>query len=233
MPPATGKRKRSDTATKRAVSKILKKARTVASKQPKGRFGFRSGFTQSKLGEWKFNDIAVNNTNQFTTANAYGLNLIAQGTDANQRIGRDITMKRITWRMQLVRASGGTASTAQYRIMLVYDKQTNGVAATYNDVTVSQGNVVYSALQPINLNWRERFVVLKDYHGVLSQFDDTGMSKIIKGNWKGSLPVRYQGAGGTIADVNTGALYLMVVNDQATGAGMAFTFITRVRYVDN
>lgn len=113
--------------------------------------------------ELKFLDTGLTNMNTNGTRSAC-MNVVPQGSDYNQRIGRKITMA--TFQIhgcftalnfnQLATDAAGLGVTM--RLIVAYDKQSNGtgtVAAT--DLLLSD-----TAHAFMNLNNRERFVVLLD-----------------------------------------------------------------------
>ena len=81
------------------------------------------------------------------------INLIAQGTTAQQHIGRKAVMTSVLVRSWL------TLTAGQYpvRMVLVYDKETNGVAPIATDIFT-----VNDSMSPMNLANSDRFIVVAD-----------------------------------------------------------------------
>lgn len=241
MPQGT-KRKRAETKlVKAAVSRLTKKARTIA-RGTGGRnikFGFKNLARASKLGEWKFFDsefdgVGSSVSQGSTTPQIRFLNNIATGTDVSNRIGRQINIRRLTWYMTVQSLVGTVYPTC--RAFICYDKQSSGTTAAYTDVIKDPTAGVTGSMRPfgmINLNNRERFIILKNYFFMLNERGDTGAFKAIKGNWKGNLPTVFQNTGNTAADIASGALLLMMITDQPTDSnGAVFRWIARIRFTD-
>jgi hypothetical protein len=194
------------------------------------------------------------------------LNGVMQGASFNQHIGRKINMKSILFRAEIsLDPSVTAADLANWRcdvcrLMLVYDKQNNGVipdSATlldYTGDTLTGGGRVPSASNswwighgrrttsqfPMNLAWRDRFKIIMDKKVKINSsihFPIT-VEKFIK--LKGREVV-YQGASGpgVAADIATGALWLYVFADNSdSGASQTDTtnilcnWTSRLRFWD-
>lgn len=154
------KRKRSSTskfrpskarATARAVSRMLSR---------QGGFNIRDG--RLPYNERKFLDTSVLASavigTAATTWNFNLLNGIAQGTDANNRIGRVIKWNSLNCRMSTSATATMAGIGGSVRILLIVDKQNNGGALpSATDVFVN--NDISSLM---NLDNRTRFHVLYD-----------------------------------------------------------------------
>lgn len=169
------------------------------------------------------------------------LNGCVQGTDSTTRIGRKICMKSIQgrWTFTLQTAAAGTQAAGvvagQARLLIVYDKQANGAAPIATDIL--QDGTTSSLQSPLNLNNRERFIVLIDK---FINLDPQGPAcQTIKFYKK--LPKRAQdvifngGNAGTIGDIQTGSVYaLFVTNVQATAsAALNGWSYNRIRFIDD
>lgn len=118
-------------------------------------------------------------------------------------------------------------------VFLVYDRQSNGAAPAFTDIYNGSG----SALAPFghrNVNNLERFEVLKKGTYKI----DSASNNMIRDSWY--LPMHHEtryngGNAGTIADIQTGSIYLVFV-DQNTAvvgaASMAADVDCRVRFHD-
>jgi len=195
--------------------------------------GFRGTYSRSQV-EKKYVDIASAQYAADTTGTVTALNLCNEGTGVSQRVGRKICMKSVQVRGWI------TQETAQQpcmvRIMLVWDKQVNGVIATIAEILSAATSNSF-----MNLDNRERFVVIKDKHYTLGTRNSTSGTavadksvsepiNIYKKLPEGSFTI-FDGTGAGIADINTGALYLVTIGS-AADAGLA-VLATRVRYTDS
>lgn len=159
------------------------------------------------------------------------LNGVATGTDYTNRIGRTITMSSILIRFKFyVNTSTNTGDTI--RIMLIYDTQTNGAIPTSTDVLQTA-----NYMEPVNLNNRDRFLVLRD------KFIGMPAAVITPPLVAGSpreVPVKmylklnkdtiYGGTTSGIASIQSGALYLLMIS----GGGFCnAVYNSRVRFYDS
>lgn len=185
-----------------------------------------------------------------------------QGTGATNRIGRKTLVRKIFIRGTLLsnpaQLIDGTHDEGVYsslpvkcRVILFWDMQPNGVQANISELlqyNISDANI--DAM--LNLNYRDRFRVVKDktylFDPVTVIVNGLGVTeratfnrtinsfKIFK---KCKVPVIFnQGNAGTIGDISTGALYLLIfsnANNVGTGIGydgIDYNVQCRVRYED-
>ncbi len=169
---------------------------------------------------------AIDTTHLITT-----LNLMDVGSAVGQRNGRRAEMVSVYIRycIQL----GATETTSTVRLLLIYDKQANGAAITAPDVL--DANTPEAML---NMDNRERFDILWDKtFGMNITAADSGsgpnqhhvfLKKFVKLR---NREIIFSGTGGGIADIATGALYLMSLSTEAVGATAPVgNFVTRLRY---
>lgn len=156
------------------------------------------------------------------------LNGCARGDDINERVGRQITMKSIQIKFN-TKVTTSTGVDQRHRIVIVYDKQTNAAAAAWTDVFVSADTM---ALR--NLENRSRFVILYDKMITLNASAESGSSALRSIYLRCNLPVTFNsGDAGTVADIVTGSLYLMVIGSEGAGATAGSMYgRSRIRYVD-
>ncbi len=111
--------------------------------------------------ELKFHDVDTDDAviaagSQVTVTT---LNAIAQGTTESTRIGRRVVIKKISFRYDV--SLPATASAAEtfdvIRLMIVHDKQCNGMAADDLDILENADHQSFN-----NLANKKRFVVLMD-----------------------------------------------------------------------
>jgi len=130
-------------------------------------------------------------------------------------------MSSVTWRLQ-----GTSGGVSPVRLLIVYDKQTNG--ATPATVDIESVDAIRS---PMNLNNNERFIIVADetYEPV------NGATTAIygKGYRKLNLPVEFNaGSAGTVADITKGALFALAWQNGSMVTMTLNQLYTRVRYTD-
>lgn len=178
------------------------------------------------------------------------LNGISPGTGFNERVGRKFVIKSIQLRLHLSYRYMGDTSMAYgavpagiLRVVLVWDKQPNGVTPAITDIFVTN-----NAQSMTNLDNRNRFNILMDKvystpnmaQGETNAVDDHCISlggTVCKKYKKCNLTtINNAGAAGTVADITTGALWLVLLSDATANdnptvhhhvAGTA-----RIRYLD-
>jgi len=157
------------------------------------------------------------------------LNGIARGDEINERVGREVTLRSIQFNFT-PHVTVATGTDQQQRVLLVYDRQTNATALTAAQVLLTADTVA-----PRNLENRKRFKILFDRTFALNASGEPGSAVTRRFYRKLRHPVSFNaGDAGTVADIVTGSLYLVVVGSNAPGvtAGSVI-FATRIRYTDN
>lgn len=197
---------------------------------------------------------AVINTTT-TNGDIYVLNLIQTGTGSWNRIGRKTCIKslRIQGRAEAIHAVGATNDLVgnQLRIIIVWDKQPSGAALpvfnTIFSVTDQSGAETSTFASPLAFDSMDRYRVIKDWtitsnpmaiastavagtDTVQNEFDIDEFVTLpnLESNYSGqSVPM-------TIADINTGALYVIVRSLLNNAATSTFSYVCnhRIRYVD-
>lgn len=151
---------------------------------------------------------------------------VTQGTTGITRIGDDILVNSIAFKGALKLADNETKG-AYVRIMLVYDRRPNGAQATIGEV-LHAGTPL--ALYNIDNEYRGRFQMLYDQ---IFNLNIEGQAQgLFKGFIKRKMHVLYNGNAGTIADLQKGNIFFLVIssgNDQ----NLAMTGYVRLRYTDN
>lgn len=166
------------------------------------------------------------------SVNLFLMNGVSQGTDYNARIGRKIVMKSFLIRVQKQYNTTVPAQPCNVRWILFYDKQTNGAAPSASDFFQQSASISENMVSPINLNNRDRFIVLKDKMMSLNG------SAIATGWFKKfqriNLEVIYNATGNTVGAIQTGSMYLLAVTDfQDATYNLVCDISTRVRFLDS
>lgn len=154
------------------------------------------------------------------------LNGVAEGTSASTRIGRRILMKSFQYRAILDQTEGSNVS--QHRILVVYDKQPNGVAPIMGDILQFNG-----FLSPLRLVNSDRFVVIIDE---ITEMAPTSNLNVSSHRYrKVNLETIFSGTGGAVANMNSGAVWMSIANnsDPTIGTVTGAFVSTRIRYIDN
>lgn len=190
-------------------------------------------------------------TNMSTNGEVLPLNLIQAGTGSWNRVGRIVTMKSIRLRlnMSLVFSADQDSLSKTVRYLIVYDKQPNGTLPVKSDIIQykeQSGTEAGSWNGFLAYDNMERFTILKDQTVVLkvpprtfksdgvpvgdqeyNRFDECYLRLNHITNYKSeSTPM-------TIADISTGALYLIyLVEPEGGGTVSINTSFARLRYTD-
>lgn len=166
------------------------------------------------------------------------LNGVQQGNGESSYIGRGYDLVQIFVKGYIEWHNYSTASSRNgdlVRILLVWDKQTNGAQFNAEDVLKdpSGGNV--NAMR--NLEYTHRFIVLKDMIlkqptlGFASTADDEAVKQPFKisHNFKKSVKVLTKTAGATIADINDNSFHLMAYCSRASSTAK-LQYTSRIRF---
>jgi len=163
------------------------------------------------------------------------LNGCIAGSDIGNRVGRKINMKSLMIRINfapIISVPSPLGNLA--RAIVVYDSQTNITAST-STLLLNADNV----LDPNKLENRERFTVLMDKFVSLPTHNYTGSvpvagsptQRLIKKFIRINKDTIYNaGSTGSVTDIVSGSLYLIVI---ALNATYSFQTNSRVRFVDN
>nr|WAE42219.1 MAG: capsid protein [Cressdnaviricota sp.] len=215
---------------------------------------------RSNRGETKSVDIVSANYLLNATGTVAALNLLESGSSSFQRIGRKIEMKSL----QIKGMLNGIGANSQGlissgRILIVYDRQTNGALPVYADVIKSQTQVSGTTqslnFDFINLDNRDRFQIIRDVEfsmpsvtRVASADTFSGYptsahtdSKCEEGQFNmfiklGGLVTHFKADStpGVIGDVATGSLLILTFGAFASGSeGWNANLSFRLRYNDN
>jgi len=227
------RRQAASAAIARARTTILTNRRYTAPLRTGGQYG---PSIRRRLGELNAIDSTPATISVNTTGNLVLLNGCATGADYTDRIGRKIRMKSVQFRGFFQPADDSTV-TNYVRMMIVYDRQTNGNPPTVTEILQSA-----SSLSSLNLNNRERFTVVADKEYVIGRVINTATQAVsyglnvhkCKGYRRLNLETQYGGSTNAVASIATGSLYMLTIGNIASGGGTdAVLDITlRVRFTE-
>jgi len=208
---------------------------------------------RSLSGEVKSLDFPGGTTTIDTTGSIGALNLIQSGSGFYNRIGRRIEMKSIHFKGNITPTANQATVTDYIRIVLIYDRQTNGAYPAIGDIlqsTDQAGANTTNCYSGLNMNYRDRFSILRDMKIVIPECTNTAgvisttmaidptkplnnLEFFVK--LKGLLTqYRADSNPAVIGDIATGALYLVLLGNVANAtAQWQLSFQTRLRYNDN
>lgn len=190
------------------------------------------------------------------------LNVPVQGAAFYNRVGTRISMKSLNIKGYLLPTASNAASTGwDYgRMALIYDRQPGAAGAgafpaiaTLLLEYASGGGTATNPWSPLNPLLRERFTIVRDKHFILPPMGIDGVATSTYAPYNAFAPqhdknsfqidehIKLAGLeahynqtnGGTIADISTGALYLVFFSEVvAVDAAWQFNGQARLRYTD-
>lgn len=172
---------------------------------------------------------SCNTTGEFTLLNA-----LARGTDYDERVGRQVTVKSIQIK-GVIQATPETGTDQLQRVMIFVDNDTDGAPPTGADLIQGFNNAFEDVYNPRNLNNRDRFRVLYDRTFVMNKDTKDPCKRIFKYYKRLNQAVLFNaGNAGTEADIQKGAIWIFTYGTNAAGgtAGNA-GFSSRIRFIDN
>lgn len=159
------------------------------------------------------------------------LNCVQQGATAYNRIGTKILIKSI--KFSAILSMGGSAPTSNAaRVMLVYDRQTNGAFPSISAILSENVSTAPVFGSGVNMANRSRFVILRDQY-FTTNINGTTIEPI---NWfiKTKLETQFSSNAGNIGDINTGAIYLVATSltNSSVCSLQLYQVQSRLRYFD-
>ncbi len=178
--------------------------------------------------EYKNHDVITSTQTVSTGGAIVQLTNIGSGDGANSRDGRDITIKRITWRYFAVQAA--LAVVTYLRVILVLDKQTNEAIYTASDLLadVTANNAINS---PLNLDNKKRFRILYDKVHLLNDVFLNGI-RPVKYNKDTTIKLTFDASTPSIADITSNSLSIFLISSETTELPTIFSYC-RLRFIDN
>jgi len=193
-----------------------------------------------------FGAFTVNSTAEFTA-----LNLLTAGSSAWNRVGRKVSLKSVHLRGFAVATVNASVVYNQYvRIMIVYDKQSNGALPAIADVLRDQNNSAADTnltgiTSGINLNNRDRFEIIADCEyvwpgqtntvttGIVTATSDPMHVEIYRKLKGRETHYKADSAPGVIGDIASGCLFLLTFGNVTAGAEAWYLNASiRVRFSD-
>jgi len=177
--------------------------------------------------EFKFKDTYSNGPNWVSPGVIYCPHFITKGDDRNNRIADHITAKYLDICVKFTHVAAGSTVPTQYRLVIFWDTQTNGVGAS-PWTTLSAANVsllddsIISAkiLSPRNDNTKNRYHILHDEVTTINPQSSSTDSWFMfeKRFWLGNANITYVGNLGDITDLSERSLQVLAFCSVATTA---------------
>jgi len=193
--------------------------------------------------ELKKNDAALALTQIGTGGTVFqDFCFLGQGTGEVGRIGTQISPTSLQFRCSIT-ASSAVLNATRVRMIVFWDRQPNGAAPTIFDSGISglldQSTITNDIQTPYNYDMIKRFTVLYDKVITLNpQVLASGgttvlpMGKFLKKKIKLSRQIKYNGSGTSIAALNTNALCIAWMCDQAGATNASVECSARLYYKD-
>lgn len=182
--------------------------------------------------EVKYVDLAVAGYAADTTGTITPLNLIAQGVDNTQRIGREALMLGVAIRGLCVPTTGTATGPQMFRLALVWDNATDGVLPAITDVFTAATAYAFPNVSNIG-----RFTILHDQLfgiGPLTAALADKTTGVVDVTLKINSATRFSGTTAAIASMQDGTLYAITLGVNAAGAAAGSIFYqSRVSYLDS
>lgn len=200
------------------------------------RYNTQSRFqTRGSTGpELKFIDIATATYDCDTTGDTVVMNVLATGTDFNNRIGRKVVFKKIQVRGQFRASNAGIPEQQLLRIMLIYDKQPDTGNPTPALVLQQSNSTSF-----VNNANTDRFQIIMNKMVTMAAYaaanDSSGGPACLVDEYiECDLVTKYDDTTAAAASIEYGAIWLISIGSVAAGAA-AGTFVgsVRLRYIDS
>lgn len=224
--------------------KRYQKAQPVVVKKKKKRAAYGATYGRNKP-ELKNIDYTTNTlfpTSALSTFNAANvINLVTQGPTPVQYIGRSLMMKKLSFRYvfnsNITNLSVATNGSFLVRLLIVYDKDTNGSVPLINEVLTTNDFGSFN-----NLDNSDKYCVLYDK---IKQINPDGGGAVggavhgAIGFWKANIKLnhimKFQGASPSISSITKGAIYAFIAqNGDGNFAGLTTQgqWWSRIRFID-
>jgi len=203
----------------------------------RGSIGMR---VEKKVVDVKQGTYAVENTGTQLLL----LNGCIAGSQNYNRIGRKINLKSLQIHGDFINHDTTTIAV-KARMLIVFDKQSNGAAPGFADIITSQditGATSSTVNDMVNLNNRDRFEIIRDTFVTLGPIDTTATQSYASAPLIQSVDtyiklgnretVYNAGTAGTVGDIQSGALYVFWISNTTNATGCDFVGSFRLRFTD-
>lgn len=166
-----------------------------------------------------------------TTPTISLLNGLTKGDDIGNRDGRSILMKSLNLQATII-VNASTTIGSFVRCMVFIDKSPSGVSPTYTEI-LDTSTITQPILAQRNLNFRKRFVILRDQ--LIEVSPGSGGKGLYCFNYYKKLAMHtiYDASdAGDITDISNNALYFLTVSNEGVNTPTV-TLCSRVRFLDN
>jgi len=179
--------------------------------------------------ELKYLDINSATYQSGTTGSVTLINGVAAGNTSITREGRQCFWKQLIVNGSLV-PNDATVIGSRNDLFVIWDKQPGVAVPAMTDLFVES-----IAGSPMNLNYRERFVVLAHQTYVVGGLtaDAAAITPAINPvtiTKRMSMRTTFKGDANAIGDIATGAMYLVCIGDQLDASCAKFRVSVRLRF---
>jgi hypothetical protein len=182
--------------------------------------------------ELHYTDLTKRTAAMDTTGSVTLLNAIAEGTETNQRLGREASIQDVSVRMNVFLPVGTTAAVPSQlvRAMLVWDNAVNSTQALVTDILTVSSPYGFPLVDNIS-----RFTIIAERSVVLG--NNVGPSDKTCAYIEFDVPIRsstrWNGTGAPPSNIQNGALYLLTIGETAAGTTAASSsFSSRTTFYD-
>ena len=169
------------------------------------------------------------------------INGLEQGADVRQHLGRRSCIKGLHIRGFIQNVNASVAGVEQMlRLLVVYDRQPNGATPPIGEILQNTNVVGYTNMSFMNINNTKRFLVLgskkwfqarnfgvnQPPFGILETTERMLEMTIPYRKIKNLVTEYTGGSTATVADITTGAIFLIAIGAQNDG----FRFVWNARY---
>lgn len=183
--------------------------------------------------ETKYIDIPLNGAVAITNAVplTYLMNGLVKGDDINQRNGNSAYMKYITLNINLYTSNNAFHNGNSVRIMLVKEKPCLGTALSLTSLFGTTTPYPWTTFENIQRDWKKRFKIFYDR---IFSVDGITWQRDIRIRKKLNFTSNYaRGNAGTVADIDTNSLALLILTDNSTANNHWIRFEAQIQYEDN